>query len=1132
MDPKDLFAAVADAVGQALDDASRQLPRITGTDAAVQTARDAFDSATQAIADAADIDAWVPVANAWMASLENLAQAAFTAATDALDQLLVRVLFSQFPRTAATLVTVGVITAETDTAGNTSWDIDWPALQDFFLDPETLINEQTWEDLFADLGHPHSGRLPAVLAAMILLAPRTILALHRNQLGVDGLPNPPIYSGDNASAWAQYRDGSSEWLSFTLPFGDPLAVSPNPPGAMHWQADLAPDMSATLAFRSARRAQGLDTVTDFEAWLALGLDADVWKHELGNHWFIQVEPGLGAGFGKDGVADQWHGAFAPLQVNNPLLPSDPSDPITVSVGREVPGGRPDLIFGPPYDTHFAIEDLGAWVKFREATPVFEIGFDIEGMRAVLAPRWWRDFGQPSDLWREGVRFDLSMAFSYGVGVGVTLNLTSGLEIVWNVNWKTGGDGWELKLHSIRLVVELQADEDGIQARAKLLLHVSGQIGPVGIVVDGPGFWLGWWPAPAPDPGWRIADWFGLLPPTGAGLSVEIGPVIGGGFVDWKGGDNDKYAGLLYLKIYAIEVTAFGIHERTEGGRTSFVAVLGARFSPGIALGWGFAITGFGGLVGINRRIDTDALRFRLSVGAVGNVLFAPDPVKNAPIILGDLDALFPAADQVHVGGPTMRISWIELVHFDIGLFFEIAVGAGVYGTTGLTKVLLLGSAHCRLGPEDFRLIDIQLDIVGFYDRVEGVVEFDASLVSSKILYYFVLTGDTAFRLSWGHHTYAMFTLGGFHPAFDPAPAQFPELARLGIAYDYELGFKIWFRKEFYFAITTNSLQMGGLTEVGIRAGPVNAVGWLAYDVLIQFKPFWFTASISAGFRVRFKAITLCGVRVTGTLSGPGPITIAAEFCIEILFFDICWSDSFDIGAAVTQAVETVASLLLALVPELGLARNLAAVGAVDNLATSSAALTAGDMAVVSPVGGLAWSQRVAPMDTLLDRFAGDPLQGGPQAVTVSSPQSSGVVVKDLFSPGSFASLSGAEALNRPAFERLPAGVELGFAGAESALVARNVSVKTFILPKNNPLLVFALTFPTLVTGAAELRRAAPGVFVRKDPQLAMGDEGWTLHDGAGGVVGTGLSATDAHQRARFQGGMAAVDKDAVDLGGI
>ena len=66
-----------------------------------------------------------------------------------------------------------------------------------------------------------------------------------------------------------------------------------------------------------------------------------------------------------------------------------------------------------------------------------------------------------------------------------------------------------------------------------------------------------------------------------------------------------------------------------------------RSGRGSRIGYGIRIIGIGGIIGIDRRADTDALRERLTSGAVGNILFAEDPVRNAPILLGDLAALFP-----------------------------------------------------------------------------------------------------------------------------------------------------------------------------------------------------------------------------------------------------------------------------------------------------------------------------------------------------------------------------------------------------------------------------------------------------------------------------------------------------------
>ena len=65
---------------------------------------------------------------------------------------------------------------------------------------------------------------------------------------------------------------------------------------------------------------------------------------------------------------------------------------------------------------------------------------------------------------------------------------------------------------------------------------------------------------------------------------------------------------------------------------------------------------------------------------------------------------------------------------------------------------------------------------------------------------------------------------------------------------------LFLRGESYFAVTTNSFQFGGGLELGIHAGPLNAIGFIPLDALIQFTPFHFEVAISAGFAVRWNAI--------------------------------------------------------------------------------------------------------------------------------------------------------------------------------------------------------------------------------------------------------------------------------------
>jgi hypothetical protein len=1126
-----MFEDLTRAIRAAVIDSSGALPPMPGADdPALGPALQSLDAAAAAITAAPDLGTWAQTVTTWHGSLEVLARTAFdrpvAQAPEALGELAGRILMSRLPRTAAALVLAGVIVDDGTTA-EPRWRLDFAAFVDFVSDPGTLVNEQRWEELFADLGHTHSGRLPAVLAGLLLMAPRAILAIAHGQLDLDGPPPPPV-RGDPAGTWAQFRRNTGGWLSFTLPVGDPTGAAPSPADPYEWAAGLEPDLSGSLMFRSARRTAGGEDVTDFEIWLAIGLEADRWRYDLGDAWFIEVAPGITAGVGRDGGAGEWHGAFAPFNVNTPFLPARRDDPVTIRIARE-PGSGPDVSFGPPYDTHVVIADVEAFIRFREGTPVFEIGAAVHGLELVIAPRWWRTFGAPTDIFREGWRFTLDLDVAYGVGRGLTLNLATGLDVLWYVNARaeTEDGTFGITLHSIRCVAELVATDGQLGARVKVLFHTSVKLGPVKLVADGFGAWGGYWSV---ESGAGYGPCWGLVPPTGAGIEIDFGSVKGGGFVDWRGGPTDRYAGLLLLSIVDMfEVTAFGIHERTAQGRTSFIGVLGIRFFPGIQLGYGFAITGVGGIIGINRRFDTDALRERLTSGAVGNVLFAPDPVVNAPLILGDLEALFPTTDGVHVGGPTGRLSWIGLFHLDIGLLVEIATSSDAYGMTGVTKVALLGSAHANLDGIDKDLLHLQHDFAGFWDRPKKIVEFDAALVHSRIFYSWILTGDSAFRLSWGERSYAMVTLGGFHPEFNPEPAQFPEMARIGVAYDVKASFSIWLRLEFYFAVTTNSIQTGALIELGFKDGSVNATGWLGFDVLIQFDPFRFKIAFSAGMRIRVGAVNLAGVRVKGTLAGPGPITISAEFCIEILFFNICWSKTFELPPFAALLLPPIVVLLDVL------AAAIADPAAVSSTGTSSAgaALTADPRpddtgAVISPLGQITWTQRLLPLDTEIQRFGGRPLDAGPQAFQVVTP--AGVAageVRDHFAPGPFLNRTKSEQLNQATFERLPAGLSIGFGMRDGDPVGRDVTVNSYLIPDEQPLFALAASFPTPVLASVRGRHATVEDFTRSAPALGITDEAWVVHDAAGSFA-TG-SQTDAHTQSSKTGGVALPVDDIVAM---
>jgi hypothetical protein len=283
----------------------------------------------------------------------------------------------------------------------------------------------------------------------------------------------------------------------------------------------------------------------------------------------------------------------------------------------------------------------------------------------------------------------------------------GLDLVTPVNKTVGGGAAGLTLGSVRARVEVAPDSPGggaatgLLARLKLTFDVRGKFGPVEVVADGLGAWFGRW---RDGPGAPIQA-AGLIPPTGVGLSIDAGPISGGGFLSIQKLPNDgiRFGGGLSLKLQTIGIVALGLLERTAQGK-SFLAVLGIRFNPGIQLSFGFELTGVGGLVGIDRRADIDVLRERLASGAAGNVLFCDDPVRNGPALLGDLAAFFPFSPGSFLVGPTLQVSWISpIIRLDIGVLIELP---------GPRKILLVGSARATIGTDDAALVPLRPDFVG------------------------------------------------------------------------------------------------------------------------------------------------------------------------------------------------------------------------------------------------------------------------------------------------------------------------------------------------------------------------------------------------------------------------------------
>src|SRR5262249_45772043 len=158
----------------------------------------------------------------------------------------------------------------------------------------------------------------------------------------------------------------------------------------------------------------------------------------------------------------------------------------------------------------------------------------------------------------------------------------------------------------------------------------------------------------------------------------------------------------------------------------------------------FSLDRVGGIVGINRRANTEALRAAEQTGTAGDVLFAIRPPASPLALVTAADRLFPFNRGTHLFGPSLKLAWLSFgpsgspAGLDLAVIVELPTG----------KVGILGVGRVSI-PGLPLLLDLRLDVLGIVDPVEQLASVDASLVDSHVLGIFEVYGDAAMRLSWG-----------------------------------------------------------------------------------------------------------------------------------------------------------------------------------------------------------------------------------------------------------------------------------------------------------------------------------------------------------------------------------------------
>lgn len=555
--------------------------------------------------------------------------------------------------------------------------------------------------------------------------------------------------------------------------------------------------------------------------------------------------------------------------------------------------------------------------------------------------------------------------------------------------------------------------------------IRALLGPISAVVQNMGVTatLSFPPGNAGNLGPAQLD-IGFKPPNGVGLRVQAGPITGGGFLSLDY-DKGEYIGALELSFKGVfTLKAIGIiNTKLPDGSKGFALLIlvTAEFTP-IQLGFGFVLVGVGGLLGLNRSLDSEALRLGVRTGSVSSVLFPPDVIGNIVRIVSDLKAFFPITQGHFVVAPMAKAGWgtPALITLELGIILDIPA----------PQLTIIGVLRCLLPEESAPILKLQVNFAGGVDFERGLIWFDASLFDSSLL-VFVLTGDMALRIGWGEQKLFVISVGGFHPAFKEVPPDLTSMRRLGIA--LLSGNNPRLMAQTYFAITSNTLQSGARVELYAEAAGFNIYGFLGYDLLVQFIPFHFVANLYAGLALRKGDDVIAGIDVSCELSGPTPWHAKGDARFKILFFSISigfdetWGD--DPITVILEAVDVLTRIEEAVKD----GRNWTAALPVNAQQTVTLRLTEPpqDALLLHPFGVLSVSQKVAPLGMRIDKF-GNQVPSGETTFSITWSGTGSETTREEFGVANFVNMSDSEKLSRKSFESLASGLRFATGDASTA----------------------------------------------------------------------------------------------------
>lgn len=689
-------------------------------------------------------------------------------------------------------------------------------------------------------------------------------------------------------------------------------------------------------------------------------------------------------------------------------------------GRPIDPTLPIFIFGQSEGTHLQASEINVDISTQLAftlgegarTGGFQFGASIKQGEFFVNPAGGDGFLSeilPSKGFK--TQFDVEVGFSQEQGF--YFNGSSVLEIKIPAHVDIG----PVELQSITLSADFKNGEIPIGIGATL----KASLGPMTIVIQDLGL-KAIFSFPDDNNGnlGPIDLDIGFKAPSTLGLSIDGGGFKGGGFLDFEP-EEARYSGVLELEFQdRFTLKAFGLlNTRLPNGQSGFslLIVISSEFTP-IQLGLGFKLNGVGGLLGLNRTVNIESLRAGLRANTLSSILFPTDIIANADRIISDLKQVFPPQADRFIFGPMAKITWgtPTLVAVDLGLVIEIP---------DPVRLFILGVLRAVLPNEKVAILQVQVNFLGEINFERRQLKFDASLFDSKLL-GFNLSGDMAIRLDWGVDANFLLTVGGFHPAYEPPPMDLPTIRRLTLS--LLSGDNPRLRLEMYFAVTSNTAQFGAKLELLASASKFNVYGFLSFDVLFQFNPFYFIAEITAMLALRVGSSSIASIKLTLTLEGPTPWKAQGTAS-----FKICWFFTLKV-----RFNKTFGEMRNTTLPDLAVLPLLAEALRADDswegelpaqrhrLESIREASELMSELLLHPVGTLKISQKVVPLNVRIDRIGSQrPSDGREFLIVNAQPEVTTNRPQEVFAPAQFFDLTDEQKLTSASFKELDSGIRVG-----------------------------------------------------------------------------------------------------------